>query len=321
MLSLDCPRPGAGAGSALIAEVVRIAREAGAKRLIVVTTSDNTDAMRFYQRRGFSLIDVRFDAVTRSREVKPEIPLIGESGIPIRHEMVFRNGAIIMFRILVVEDNANAQADGRGARAARLRDGLAADGVEALEILDKKHVDLILLDIMMPRMDGYEFTEILRANRALGEIPILMVTAKETPADKRKGFIIGTDDYLVKPVDEEEMILRIAALLRRSRIVNEQPAHHRRHPARLRLLLRQLRRIHLRAPPQGVPPALQAALLPQQDLHPAASSWTRSGTWTRTPTSAPSTSTSTACAGATHDQPAISKSPRCGAWGYKGVVG
>ena len=127
-----------------------------------------------------------------------------------------------MFRILVVEDNPNA----RKLMAAVLEQHgyepvCAQDGVEALEILDKKHVDLILLDIMMPRMDGYEFTEILRENRALGEIPILMVTAKETPADRRKGFIIGTDDYMVKPVDEEEMILRIVALLRRSRIVNE----------------------------------------------------------------------------------------------------
>ena len=127
-----------------------------------------------------------------------------------------------MFRILVVEDNPNA----RRLMAAVLEQHgyepvCAQDGVEALEILDKKHVDLILLDIMMPRMDGYEFTEILRGNQALGEIPILMVTAKETPADRRKGFIIGTDDYMVKPVDEEEMILRIAALLRRSRIVNE----------------------------------------------------------------------------------------------------
>ena len=97
----------------------------------------------------------------------------------------------------------------------------AADGVEALDILDKKHIDLILLDIMMPRMDGYEFTEIIRGNQMLRDIPILMVTARETPADKRKGFLIGTDDYMVKPVDEDEMILRIAALLRRSRIVNE----------------------------------------------------------------------------------------------------
>ena len=127
-----------------------------------------------------------------------------------------------MFRILVVEDDRNTR---KLMEAVLSQNGYepvpACDGVEALEILDKKHIDLILLDIMMPRMDGYEFTEIIRENPALGDIPILMVTAKETPADKKKGFIIGTDDYMVKPVDEDEMILRIAALLRRSRIVNE----------------------------------------------------------------------------------------------------
>ncbi len=125
-----------------------------------------------------------------------------------------------MFHILVVEDNANT----RKLMAAVLQQHgyeplLACDGVEALEILDRKHVDLIVLDIMMPRMDGYEFTETLRASGC--ELPILMVTAKEKPADKHKGFLIGTDDYMVKPVDEEEMVLRIAALLRRSKIVNE----------------------------------------------------------------------------------------------------
>jgi DNA-binding response OmpR family regulator len=127
-----------------------------------------------------------------------------------------------MFKILVVEDDTNTR---RLMEKVLTQYGYepvpACDGVEALEILDKKHVDLILLDIMMPRMDGYEFTEILRGNQMMRDIPILMVTAKETPADKRKGFIIGTDDYMVKPVDEEEMILRIGALLRRSRIVNE----------------------------------------------------------------------------------------------------
>ena len=125
-----------------------------------------------------------------------------------------------MFHILVVEDNANTR---KLMEAVLLQNGyqpiLACDGVEALEILDKKHVDLIVLDIMMPRMDGSEFTETLRSSGC--ELPILMVTAKEKPADKHRGFLIGTDDYMVKPVDEEEMILRIAALLRRSKIVNE----------------------------------------------------------------------------------------------------
>ena len=125
-----------------------------------------------------------------------------------------------MFHILVVEDNDNTR---KLMQAVLSQNGyepiLARDGVEALEVLDRKHVDLIVLDIMMPRMDGYEFTETLRASGC--DLPILMVTAKEKPADKHKGFLIGTDDYMVKPVDEEEMLLRIAALLRRSRIVNE----------------------------------------------------------------------------------------------------
>ena len=125
-----------------------------------------------------------------------------------------------MFHILVVEDNANTR---RLMEAVLLQHGyqpiLASDGLEALDVLDKKHVDLILLDIMMPRMDGYEFTQTLRESGC--DLPILMVTAREKPADKHKGFQIGTDDYMVKPVDEEEMILRIAALLRRSRIANE----------------------------------------------------------------------------------------------------
>ena len=125
-----------------------------------------------------------------------------------------------MFRILVVEDDKNAR---RLMSAVLTRYGYepvcAADGVEALEILDHKHIDLVILDVMMPRMDGYEFTNTLRM--AGNTLPILMVTARETQDDKKRGFIIGADDYMVKPVDEEEMILRIAALLRRSQIAGE----------------------------------------------------------------------------------------------------
>lgn len=95
----------------------------------------------------------------------------------------------------------------------------AIDGVDALDQLDKKHVDLIILDIMMPRMDGFEFTETIRQSGSA--VPILMVTAKTSPVDKRKGFIIGTDDYMTKPVDEEEMVLRVGALLRRAKIASE----------------------------------------------------------------------------------------------------
>lgn len=125
-----------------------------------------------------------------------------------------------MFNIMIVEDDANQ----RKLMATVLEQYgynviQAVDGIDALDVLDKKHIDLIILDIMMPRMDGFEFTETLRQSGC--NLPILMVTAKQSPVDKRKGFIIGTDDYMTKPVDEEEMVLRVGALLRRSKIVSE----------------------------------------------------------------------------------------------------
>ena len=125
-----------------------------------------------------------------------------------------------MFNIMVVEDDVNA----RKLMCTVLEQyGYstfpATDGIDGLDILDKKHIDLIILDIMMPRMDGFEFTETLRQSGC--NIPILMISAKQSPVDKRKGFIIGTDDYMTKPIDEEEMVLRVAALLRRSKIASE----------------------------------------------------------------------------------------------------
>ncbi len=125
-----------------------------------------------------------------------------------------------MFNIMIVEDDSNQR---RLMQSVLEQYGytvtLAKDGLDALDMLDKKHVDLIILDIMMPRMDGFEFTSTLRQSGC--NIPILMVSAKQSPVDKRKGFIIGTDDYMTKPVDEEEMVLRVGALLRRSKIANE----------------------------------------------------------------------------------------------------
>ena len=124
-----------------------------------------------------------------------------------------------MFKIMVVEDDANTR---KLMGTVLYQNGyepiLARDGVEALELMDIRHVDLIILDIMMPRMDGYEFTKTLRESDC--NIPILMVTARETLEDKKKGFNLGSDDYMVKPLDEEEMLLRIAALLRRSKIAS-----------------------------------------------------------------------------------------------------
>ena len=94
----------------------------------------------------------------------------------------------------------------------------AEDGIKAMEVLDNHHVDLIILDIMMPNMDGYEFAQELRDADCM--IPILMATAKQLPEDKKRGFIVGTDDYMTKPIDTEEMLLRIKALLRRSQIAS-----------------------------------------------------------------------------------------------------
>lgn len=95
----------------------------------------------------------------------------------------------------------------------------AENGDEALEVLDREHIDLIICDIMMPNMDGYELTKTLR--EAKYNLPVLMVTAKDQFEDKQKGFLIGVDDYMVKPVDVNEMVLRVGALLRRAKIVSE----------------------------------------------------------------------------------------------------
>ena len=125
-----------------------------------------------------------------------------------------------MFQILVVEDDTNARKLMKAVlQRAEYSVLTAENGEDALQQLDTNHVDLILLDIMMPGMDGYALTNELRA--AGNTVPILMVTAKQLPADKRKGFLAGTDDYMTKPVDTEEMLLRIKALLRRSAIISE----------------------------------------------------------------------------------------------------
>ncbi len=126
-----------------------------------------------------------------------------------------------MFHILVVDDDRHTRMLMEAILKAENYTVYTADnGVSALEVMDKNHIDLVVLDIMMPKMDGYEFTRLLRETN--NSLPILMVSAKQLPADKRKGFLVGTDDYIVKPVDEEEMLLRIKALLRRAQIVSEQ---------------------------------------------------------------------------------------------------
>ena len=126
-----------------------------------------------------------------------------------------------MFHILVTDDDKHTRMLlGAILENAGYMVTTAANGEEALDILDKEHIDLVILDVMMPKMDGYEFTKLIRQTD--NALPILMVTAKHLPEDEKKGFIVGTDDYITKPIDEEKLLLRIKALLRRAQIVNEQ---------------------------------------------------------------------------------------------------
>ncbi len=125
-----------------------------------------------------------------------------------------------MFRILVVEDDKGIRALMEDALTdAGYEPLLARHGLEALEVLETKHIDLIILDIMMPKMDGYELLKQIRESGM--DMPVLMVTAKQTLLDKKKGFLLGADDYMVKPFEEEEMLLRVAALLKRAKILTE----------------------------------------------------------------------------------------------------
>lgn len=125
-----------------------------------------------------------------------------------------------MFNILIVEDDINL----RKLISATLKQNgynslTAEDGERALEVIDKEQVDLVISDIMMPNLDGYGLVKALRDSGY--DMPVLITTAKEMFEDKRKGFNVGADDYMVKPIDINEMILRVGALLRRAKISNE----------------------------------------------------------------------------------------------------
>ena len=125
-----------------------------------------------------------------------------------------------MVTILIVDDNEKIR---KLMEIYLKREGYnvlhADNGEKALEVLYANTADLIVADIMMPEMDGYELTQSLRDANYI--IPILMVTAKDTFPDKKKGFELGADDYLTKPVDMEELVLHVKALLRRSKISSD----------------------------------------------------------------------------------------------------
>lgn len=125
-----------------------------------------------------------------------------------------------MFDILLVEDDKNTR---KLLTAVIGGDGYnvieAKNGEEALDMLDHNHVDLMVLDVMMPKMDGFTVTETLREGGS--QLPILILSAKQNVVDIKKGFLVGIDDYLTKPFDPDVLLLRIKALLRRSKIVTE----------------------------------------------------------------------------------------------------
>ena len=125
-----------------------------------------------------------------------------------------------MFHILIAEDDSELN---QLFQHVLRRSGYEATGVEngvqALEALDSAYYDLIISDVMMPGMDGLDLVSALRENG--NNIPVLMITAKDAFDDMRSGFASGTDDYMVKPVNINEMVLRVGALLRRARMVSE----------------------------------------------------------------------------------------------------
>lgn len=126
-----------------------------------------------------------------------------------------------MFSILAVEDDHSTR---KLLQAVLFGNGYnvltACNGAEALDVLEKNHVDLMIIDVMMPVMDGYELTKTLREGGS--QIPMLMLSAKQNVSDVKQGFIVGIDDYMTKPFDLEELLLRIKALLRRAKIASEQ---------------------------------------------------------------------------------------------------
>lgn len=131
-----------------------------------------------------------------------------------------------MFKILVAEDEyyirdlicKNLEHQGYNVIPAR-------DGKEAFQVIESEHIDLVITDVMMPYIDGNTLSKKIRDVNE--DIPIIMLTALDTFSDKEKGFNSGADDYMVKPVDMQEMVLRVKALLRRYKVVSENRFEHK----------------------------------------------------------------------------------------------
>ena len=125
-----------------------------------------------------------------------------------------------MLKILIAEDDRELR---QLFSHVLMKNGYTVKGVsngkEALEATDNDYYDLIISDVMMPQMDGYEFVRELRDSG--NTTPVIMITAKDAFDDMRMGFLSGTDDYMIKPINVNEMVLRVGALLRRAQMINE----------------------------------------------------------------------------------------------------
>lgn len=125
-----------------------------------------------------------------------------------------------MFKILIAEDDSELR---QLFHHVLTKNGYTVTGVsngeEVIQAMENNYYDLIISDIMMPKMDGYELVRTLRESGAT--IPVMMITAKDAFDDMRLGFLSGSDDYMVKPVNINEMVLRVGALLRRAQMANE----------------------------------------------------------------------------------------------------
>ena len=125
-----------------------------------------------------------------------------------------------MMKIIIAEDDRELR---RLFAHVLLKNGYtvkeASNGKEVLDALENDYFDLIISDIMMPELDGYELVSQLRESG--NTTPVMMITAKDAFDDMRLGFLSGTDDYMVKPININEMVLRVGALLRRARMIND----------------------------------------------------------------------------------------------------
>ena len=124
-----------------------------------------------------------------------------------------------MITVLVVEDNQNTKLLTEAHLNKKYNVVTCNDGEQALDVIYSQNIDIVVADLMMPKLDGFELIKELRDNK--NNIPVILLTAKNSIEDKTKGFEYGADDYLTKPVDYNELILRINALLRRANISNQ----------------------------------------------------------------------------------------------------